>query len=1004
MIPRSLAPALLFPFLAAALPAQDPAGDEARFLGKIRQLTFEGKRAGEGYFNADGTKIVFQSEREPENPFYQIYLLDLETGDTERISPGHGKTTCSWIHPDGKRILYASTEDDPDARAEQAQELADRAEGKQKRYAWDYDEWFDLFVHDRTTKTAVNLTKTKGYDAEGCWSPDGTKIVFASNRLWHDPEASQGFAPEDKAWFALNPSFGMDLFLMNADGSNLRRLTDTPGYDGGPFFSADGQRICWRRFDRKGEIAEIHTMKVDGTDERQLTRLGAMSWAPYFHPSGDYLIFNTNTQGFANFELYLIDAAGAKEPVRVTFTDGWDGLASFSPDGRRLTWSSKRGSDGLTQIFLAEWNHQAALDALAASPTPSGPAKPVAAPTAAPTTPSEVTGIRDSLPEIRIEDLRAHVEYLASDALTGRMTGTPGEELATAYVAKAFETWGLLPWDPEPTRLSYFQPFEFTAGVALGPQNRLALRIGDQTRDLVLDTDWRPLSFSELGAIAPADIVFAGYGIEIPEGQAEEDGSTTELYTSYYHGDVKDKWVLMLRFIPENLEGDERRKFLRYASLRYKAMNARERGAKGVLFVSGPNSSVKEELAPLTFDASLAGSGIAAVSITTAVGEELLAAAGKNLKELQDVLDKGEMLAAVPLTGVTAEATVDITQRTSRGRNVIGRLPAATEAGRKRPALVVGAHIDHLGNQPNSASRALGRERTEIHHGADDNASGVAGLLEIAQFLADASRSGALTLERDVLFAAWSGEELGLIGSSHFTKTEAETRKNDPDARLDGVFCANLNLDMIGRLRHSLVLQGLGSSSVWPGIVERRNAPVGLPVTLQQDTYLSTDATAFYLRGVPILSAFTGAHEDYHRPTDTADKLNYDGMRDITRFMGLVARGLASSAEEPDFIQIQRQAPRGQRANLRVWLGTIPDYAQGEVAGVKLSGATPGGPAHAAGVQAGDVIVSLDGKEVKNIYDYTYVLEGLKIGREIEMIVLRKGERTPLKVTPGSRE
>jgi len=199
-------------------------------------------------------------------------------------------------------------------------------------------------------------------------------------------------------------------------------------------------------------------------------------------------------------------------------------------------------------------------------------------------------------------------------------------------------------------------------------------------------------------------------------------------------------------------------------------------------------------------------------------------------------------------------------------------------------------------------------------------------------------------------------------------------------------------------------LQGIGSSSIWPGEIEQRNAPVGLPVTLQQDTYLSTDATSFDLRGVPILSAFTGAHEDYHRPSDTADKCNYEGMKDVTRFMSLVARALATSSTEPDFIQIQRQAPRGQRAGLRVWLGTIPDYAQGDLVGVKLSGATPGGPAAAAGVQAGDIITKLDGKEVKNIYDYTYILEGLKMGKEIEMIVQRKGEAVGLKITPGSRE
>jgi Tol biopolymer transport system component len=444
--------ALLLPIAAAS------AQEEANFLSKIRQLTFAGKRAGEGYFNADGTKLIFQSERDPANPFYQIFLLDLDTGDTQQISPGHGKTTCAWLHPDGHKALFASTQDDPDARKEQEAELKDRAEGKQKRYAWDYDEFFDIFAYDLGSKAYTNLTQAKGYDAEGCYSPDGTQIVFSSNRAWYDP-AVTGISPEDRAWFAMNPSFGLDLYLMNADGSNVRRLTSAPGYDGGPFFSHDGKKICFRRFDRKGETAEVYTMNLDGTEERQLTHLGAMSWAPFFHPSGDYLIFNTNTQGFANFELYLVDAAGAKPPVRITYTDGWDGLANFSPDGKKLTWSSKRGSDGLSQIFLADWNHEAALAALSAPKTEAKIQAPQ---------PSDVSGIRDAKPEIRVEDLKAHVEYLSSDALEGRMPGTEGEKLATAYAAKSFEMAGLKPWIEDGSKFSYFQEFTFTAGVALG--------------------------------------------------------------------------------------------------------------------------------------------------------------------------------------------------------------------------------------------------------------------------------------------------------------------------------------------------------------------------------------------------------------------------------------------------------------------------------------------------------------------------------------------------------
>ncbi len=230
--------------LAAPLTAMAAEPEEGRLIENPRQLTFEGRRAGEGYFNGDGTQLVFQSEREEGNPFYQIYLMDLETGDTRRVSTGVGKTTCAWIHPTGERVLFASSHLDPEAQKKQKAELDKRAEGKGRRYSWSFDAYYDIFEVPAEGGDPVNLTDALGYDAEGSWSPDGQHILFASNRHAYSEELSA----EEQEILKKDPSYFMELYIMRSDGSELKRLTDNPGYDGGPFFSQDGKKIVWRRF------------------------------------------------------------------------------------------------------------------------------------------------------------------------------------------------------------------------------------------------------------------------------------------------------------------------------------------------------------------------------------------------------------------------------------------------------------------------------------------------------------------------------------------------------------------------------------------------------------------------------------------------------------------------------------------------------------------------------------------------------------------------------------
>jgi Tol biopolymer transport system component len=358
--------------VASQAPISTASYGERDFLSRIRRLTVEGKRAGEGYWSPDGNRLVFQSEREPGNPFYQIYTLDLTTGDTKRVSPGLGKTTCSFFRPHSDEIEFASTHADPKSKQLQDEENAFRASGKERRYSWDYDPEMDIYTYSEKTGRLKRLTTARGYDAEGSYSPDGQWIVFTSMRDAYNRPLSDA----EKKQLETDPSYFAEIYIMRADGSGQKRLTNVPGYDGGPFFTHDGSRIVWRRFDVTGVLADVWTMKPDGTDQRQITDFGSMSWAPYEHPSGRYFIFSSNKLGFDNFELFLVDVEGTKEPVRVTYTDGFDGLPVPSPDGKLLAWTSTRGGGSAGQLYLAQWNHEKALEALANAPLRKAAKKP----------------------------------------------------------------------------------------------------------------------------------------------------------------------------------------------------------------------------------------------------------------------------------------------------------------------------------------------------------------------------------------------------------------------------------------------------------------------------------------------------------------------------------------------------------------------------------------------------------------------------------------------------
>jgi Zn-dependent M28 family amino/carboxypeptidase len=307
-----------------------------------------------------------------------------------------------------------------------------------------------------------------------------------------------------------------------------------------------------------------------------------------------------------------------------------------------------------------------------------------------------------------------------------------------------------------------------------------------------------------------------------------------------------------------------------------------------------------------------------------------------------------------------------------------------------KPWVAVGAHYDHLGHGEAGNTLAGKEDAGEIHFGADDNASGSAAVLAIAATLANQPR------HRHVLVGLWSGEELGLIGSSAFAAA--------PPVPLDQI-AAYLNFDMVGRMQdNKLTVQATGTSPVWAKVLEQANIAAGFDLMVQQDPYQPTDVATFNSASVPSLSFFTGTHADYHKPSDTADKIDYEDLDRVVNFAAAIVRRVEDMTEAPQFTKVEQQTqPGGGRAGVRVFTGTIPDYST-DVKGLLLSGVIGGGPAEQAGLQKGDVIVEIAGQTIANIYDYTYALDLLKIGQPAKLVYMRAGERHETMLTPAARK
>lgn len=640
-----------------------------------------------------------------------------------------------------------------------------------------------------------------------------------------------------------------------------------------------------------------------------------------------------------------------------------------------------------------------------------------------------------------VDRLREVITYLASDALEGRRTGTPGANEAARYIAGEFSRlglfWAVSPARPtRPTRSSveslsrYFQSFPYVSRVELGKNNLSFVNPGraDDTMQFLVGEDWMPLGFSTSGSIKNAEVVFAGYGI-----------SSAELkYNDYAVSNAKDRIAIVFSGSPD---GDNPHgQFAQAGQIRFKVAAARAAGARALLIISDEEKFKDDRLSRLSYDNS-GEAGIPVLVISQKLGARLLgipdtATLSRAKSTMSNwVLSGGPSICKTPC-GVThnfplpiagrVDLSLNVNRIASPSYNVVGILPGTDPILSKlnEETIVIGAHYDHLGR---GGEGSLAPREGDIHHGADDNASGVAGLIELARVLSTQNPKP----RRTIVFIAFSGEEEGLLGSDYYV--------NHPIMPLAKTV-AMINMDMIGRLKEkNLIVGGVGTAQEWRSMIDTDNSMQSMTVslnttraeastsktfpivvgsngqpavtmdpakqftlTLNEDGFGPSDHSSFYSKQVPVLFFWTGTHDDYHKPSDTADKINYEGEARIVSFVERIVRDIDKSDKRPTYTVAKSEA-QGRASGFRVYLGTIPNYADSND-GLKLDGVRDDSPAAKAGLKAGDRVVKLAGRDVKNVYDYTYALGEMKAGQEYEVEVMRDGQRLTMKIKPEARK
>jgi Tol biopolymer transport system component len=779
---------------------------------------------------------------------------------------------------------------------------------------------------------------------------DGKNVVRLTDTKGYDAEGTV-CQKDGSIVFTSTRDGDIDLYRMDADGKNVKRLTNTPGYDGGAFFNADCTKIVWRA-----------SRPRPGKELDDFKRLLAQNLV---RPS--------------KLEIWTANADGS-DAQQITYLDAASFAPFWHPSQKRILFSSNHGDPKGREFDIWAVNVDgSALERITHAPgfdgfpmfSPDGQWLAFASNRATPQGKHDTNVFLARWVEGKVEPvavtgadrIKTDISWLADPAREGRGIGQKGLEESGAYVEARMKELGLAPAGGE----SYRQTFPVVTHLKTEDSTQVAIDGKPLAKD-----DYVVVGYSPPKADVTGDVVFAGYGIVAKDLGVDDYGKL----------DVKKKIVLVRRFVPEGGKFASTDAQRRYGDIRQKAFVAREKGAAALVVVDDPTAPLDakpdwkapdEAKLPSLQPEGYSDAGLPVVVIKRSVGHPLV----------DRLVKKGTAKARI---------TVAFTPVSANAFNVVGRLVAEPADGKKLPgAVVIGAHYDHLGK---GGRYSLSPHSDEAHVGADDNASGTAVLLEVARTLAEKKKE----LRRDVLFIAFSGEESGVLGSAHWVHERTKGTKG----KLDDVV-AMLNMDMVGRLRDNR-LQVLGSetASEWKDILQSACDAARVDCAPSGDGYGPSDQTSFYAAGVPVLHFFTGTHSDYHKPSDTADKINYAGAAQTGKICAAAALAVAQRDKPLTYnANAQGPSPRGDLRSFNASLGTIPDYG-GPGAGKKgvlLAGVRAGGAAEKAGMKKGDVLIRLGKSEIASVEDLMFVLNASKPGETVPAVVLRDGKEVKLVVT-----